>query len=482
MTPDLEVVHKDVMGRRGRLHAAGKSIQTPALLPVVNPHLPLLTPREMAGMGCEAIITNAYIFMRSREFSAIARERGLHEVLDFPGLIMTDSGSFQLSVYGEVEVTNRETLTFQQEIGSDIMVPLDVPTAPDAPRSRVESDLALTMDRLREARDIFGPDAPVAGPVQGAGFVDLRESAARGVRDLGFSFCPIGAVVPLMESYRYRELVEVVLACKRGLSPASCVHLFGAGHPMMFALAVAMGCDLFDSAAYALYAREGRYLTISGTRKIGELHELPCSCEVCRSHTAEELRSSEDRDRLLARHNLHVSLAEIATIRQAIQDKTLWELVDSRCRSHPLLLDGYRALLSRAGELEPSDPVSKRRFFYQGQESCRRTEVVRFQSLLGRLDLGARVLIAFDGRADAPGYDTVLSFKPPFGPYPPGLSQTFPVGQSEIPEWDEEMVRAGCDGIRALSRAHPEACIRVSCGPEWSALVRREIPHIEVDG
>ena len=60
-----------------------------------------------------------------------------------------------------------------------------------------------------------------------------------------------------MEAYRYSELVDVIAASKKGLSPTVPVHLFGAGHPMMFALAVALGCDLFDSAAYALI-REGR--------------------------------------------------------------------------------------------------------------------------------------------------------------------------------------------------------------------------------
>jgi len=89
-------------------------------------------------------------------------------------------------------------------------------------------------------------------------FTDLRAQAALGVTDLNFTFCPIGAVVPLMESYRYRDLVSVVMAAKQGLTPSACVHLFGAGHPSMFALATAMGCDLFDSAAYALSAKEGR--------------------------------------------------------------------------------------------------------------------------------------------------------------------------------------------------------------------------------
>ena len=147
------------------------------------------------------------------------------------------------------------------------------------------------------------------GRCQGGNFTDLRERAGREVTDLGFSFCPIGAVVPLMESYRYQDLVNVVMAARRTLSPSVCVHLFGAGHPSMFALATAMGCDLFDSAAYALYAKEGRYLTTHGSFRINDLADLPCACTICRSHTAEELCTAPDRERLLALHNLYVTLA-----------------------------------------------------------------------------------------------------------------------------------------------------------------------------
>ena len=475
----FESLYSDIAGRTGRLTVGKKTIKTPALLPVINPHLQLVTPKEMRSMGVEALITNAYIFSQSREYRQRALDEGLHKVLDFDGVIMTDSGSFQLSVYGQVSVTNTETLSFQRDIGSDIWVPLDIPTSPGADRGIAERELGITMHRLAEAKEVFGKDAPVAGPVQGGIFTDLRAQAARGVTDLNFTFCPIGAVVPLMESYRYRDLVSVVMAAKTGLTPSACVHLFGAGHPSMFALATAMGCDLFDSAAYALSAKEGRYLTTHGSFKIDELADLPCACNVCRTHTAEELNNDAGRERLLALHNLYVTVAEISRIRQAIFDGTLWELVDERCRGHPQLLAGYRALLGCAGSLEKSDRVSKRRFFYRGSESCSRTEIVRYQQMLSRLQLGNSVLIAFDGGM-RDEFDDTLFFKPPFGPYPKELRETFPVGQSEIPEWDDAMVSTGCRGIRYLMESHPKSRFVVSCKPCWEAIVRQELENIEV--
>jgi 7-cyano-7-deazaguanine tRNA-ribosyltransferase len=282
-----------------------------------------------------------------------------------------------------------------------------------------------------------------------------------------------------MEAYRYRDLVRVVLAAKRGLSPGACVHLFGAGHPAMLALAVAMGCDLFDSAAYALYAKEGRYLTVHGTLALAELGDLPCSCAVCRSHTAADLRASPDRQRLLALHNLAVTLAEIARLRQAILDGTLWELVDERCRSHPRLLDGYRELLRATESLEAFDRTSKRRFFYRGDESCSRTEVVRYRRDLARFALSGRVLVSFGNRVEA-GYDHCLGFRPPFGPYPPGLAETFPIGQCEVPSWDEAMVGAGCEGFAALVQANPDASFTVRCDARWAPLVAAAAPRAQV--
>jgi len=475
----FESLYCDIAGRTGKLTAGNKTIKTPALLPVINPHLQIVTPREIRSMGVEALITNAYIFSQSRQYRQRVLDEGLHKVLDFEGLIMTDSGSFQLSVYGEVSVTNTETLAFQRDIGSDIWVPLDIPTSPGSDHETAGRELAVTMQRLAEAKKVFGKDAPIAGPVQGGIFTDLREQAGREVTDLGFTFCPIGAVVPLMESYRYRDLVSVVMAVKQTLTPSACVHLFGAGHPSMFALAAAMGCDLFDSAAYALSAKEGRYLTTHGSFKIDELADLPCACSVCRSHTAEELRTAPDRERMLALHNLYVTVAEISRVRQAIFDGTLWELVDERCRGHPQLLASYRALLDKTASLEKSDRVSKRRFFYRGTESCARTEILRYQQMLPRLKLGASVLIAFDGGARGE-YDDTLLFKPPFGPYPKELKETFPIGQSEIPEWDDAMVRTGCRGIRCLMESHPGSRFVISCRPIWEKIIREELGSVEV--
>ena len=83
----------------------------------------------------------------------------------------------------------------------------------------------------------------ISAPIQGSTHLDLREQAAKQAYALGFEVFPIGAAVPLLTQYRFKDVVDIIMATKRGLGFDAIVHLFGAGHPMMFALAVASGCD-----------------------------------------------------------------------------------------------------------------------------------------------------------------------------------------------------------------------------------------------
>jgi 7-cyano-7-deazaguanine tRNA-ribosyltransferase len=99
--------------------------------------------------------------------------------------------------------------------------------------------------------------------------------------------------------------------------------------------------------------------------------------------------------------------------------------------------------------------------------------------MLSRLHLGKNVLVAFDGRMHDKFNDT-LFFKPPFGPYPKELKETFPIGPCEIPEWDDTMVRKGCRGIKMLMVSHPDSQFVISCNPCWETIVRQELGDIEV--
>ena len=455
MPPIFEILHKDCAGRIGRLETCHGIIETPTIMPVVNPNIQTIKPSELRKFGAQIIITNSYIIYRRPELRERALRDGLHSLIGFDGPIMTDSGSYQLSIYGEVEVNNKEIIEFQQNIGSDIGVPLDIPTPPDVSRVRAEAELEQTLIREKEALGLK-KDMLLAAPVQGSTFPDLRERAARELSLLEFDVYPLGAVVPLMESYRYSELADVIVASKKGLSPAAPVHLFGAGHPMMFSLAVALGCDLFDSASYALYAKDGRYMTARGTYHLDKLQYLPCSCPVCSSLNARELLESQQREELLARHNLYVTFQEIREVKQAIQEGNLWELVENRCRAHPQLLSGLKRTLSEhSGWIEKIQPLSRSTFFYSGPESSLRPEVMRHRNKLKNLNIKGKVLIRNRRIENEDEFDWVFDFKPPFGPYPLELKETLPFNAEVTDDPDHESLTAALLNLIELMRLNP---------------------------
>jgi 7-cyano-7-deazaguanine tRNA-ribosyltransferase len=226
---------------------------------------------------------------------------------------------------------------------------------------------------------------------------------------------------------------------------------------MMFSLAVALGCDLFDSASYALYAKDGRYMTSRGTHHIEDLQYLPCSCPVCTSYDAGEIIKSENREELLARHNLYVTFAEMREIKQAIREGSLWELVEQRCRAHPKLMDGLRRALGYSDWLLQFDPLTKSTFFYSGPESALRTEVVRYGKKFRNFTLKGNVLIRAQHLENEGDYDHVLGFKPPFGPYPLELSETYPFHAEVVKEPDYEALTVALQNVLELMKLNPDA-------------------------
>ena len=96
MTDVFEVDRYDAAGRLGELEVprAGVTVETPALLPVINPHLQTVTPAQLESeFGAEILITNSYVLYGSEDLRDPVEQQGLHDLLDFSGAIVTDSGS-----------------------------------------------------------------------------------------------------------------------------------------------------------------------------------------------------------------------------------------------------------------------------------------------------------------------------------------------------------------------------------------------------
>lgn len=448
----FELIRRDGLARIGRLETKHGILETPALLPVVNPRFATINPRELYDVfKFQAIITNSYIIRNDAEMRQKALSLGLHDMLDFPGIIMTDSGTFQSHMYGEVDLRNDVIVPFQREIGSDIGTVLDIFTEPDWTKERTSDAVEVTLERTREAAGLKG-DMLLAGVVQGSIFPDLRQHCAEELRSIAADVHPIGGVVPLMETYRFADLVDVIVASKKGLPPNRPVHLFGAGHPMLFSLAVLLGCDMFDSASYAKFARDDRYMTVEGTEHLKDMKVLDCDCPVCVNRTVEELKAmkSQERWETIARHNLYISKLEIDRTKRAILEGDIWELTERRCRCHPALLDGLRRLKEHKDYLEQYEPLSRdRAIFYTGPETLDRPVLHRVDKRLKERYTMPKteMMVVFEG-GDKPfsrhwgehirnvlevaeSHFYVMS---EMGPVPIELDEVYPIAQSLFPK------------------------------------------------
>ncbi len=471
----FEVRYRDGLARIGKFTTPHGNVTTPTLLPVINPAYFPVSVETMKEIGAEMIITNSYIIHSRDELREKALANGVHSLVgDIP--IMTDSGTFQMYMYGRVRVTNEQIIQFQREIGTDVGTILDLFTVPGTAEEQAREEAAETLERARAGVDLKEGMA-LAGPVQGGIYPEVREWHARELSGLDLDFHPIGGVVPLMENGNYSTLTRVIIGAKKGLIPSRPVHLFGAGHPMVFPLAAYLGCDFFDSSSYIKYAKDGRLRFPDCTKRLEDIQELGCSCPICSSTTASELKTHpmDIRIEKISLHNLYVSFSEIRRIRDAIRYGNLRELVESRLTSNPNLLPVMEVLKQETKYLECYEPISRRSaFYFTGPGSLARPNVMRYRErfytrYFPEVKNGRAPIILFPegqkpySREYAAEIHEVRQITGArffvnsiYGPVPLELDEMYPIAQSVVPaELDKVTEGEMTETMKTFSHALP---------------------------
>jgi len=456
----FEIRERDLLARIGRLETKSGTIETPLLLPVINPKIQPISPKTIQEtFKCTTVITNAYIIKKHYQNKAI--QKGIHNLLDFSGVIMTDSGAYQILVYGDVEVTPEEIVQYQENINTDIATILDVPTGWGVSERYAQQTVNETLKRAKQLTKIKTRDDILwVGPVQGGQHLNLIARSARKMGKLPFQIHALGSPTPVMEQYHFDTLVDMIMTAKMNLPLERPLHLFGAGHPFMFALAIALGCDFFDSAAYAIYAREDRYMTEQRTIKLKELKYFPCSCPACIKNNPQNVKAltKTERQKMLALHNLYVSFSELKRVKQAIIEGRLWEHLELRAHGHPALLQALKNLKKHSESLEKYSPATKKSgLFFFSSLGLTRPEVIRHRRKISERyspPKEAKILVLLPQTPMRPFHKSrehqrmlkeneqklgnklnkihVCTYAAPFGVIPTELDQIYPLSQYEI--------------------------------------------------
>ncbi len=415
----FEMNSRDAFGRIGSLTTAHGDIITPTILPVVDPIQQEIPPaRILEETDACALITNAFLLYRDEKSRKKVLETGIHDFLGVDCPVATDSGGYQIYRGRRVGVSPDKIHMFQADIGSDLAVVLDMPPRDDMDLQQASICIDTSIDRSRELMG-SAPEGPLwYGVVHLTPHDRLRDREIKAISGMDFDVFALGSCVGSLIEYRFESHLDRLMKTARQLDPSVPRHVFGAGHPMFLAISAAFGGDLFDSAMYTLAASDGRYLTENGTRRVDDMLELPCDCPACRDSDPEDMVQGARGRKLLSLHNLHNTFRELRKTREAIRSNSLWELVQTRCRSHPRLLGAVAGALEGHGDfLQTVDPLYKKSaLFHLGPETSQRPEVKR---------------AARRARERLP--DSNVHHHPLYGDIPWAVSLCYPFGQTVLP-------------------------------------------------
>ncbi len=443
----FEVKESDLMGRIGTIRVGGKTLDTPCLMPVIHPVNQAVPVGQLEEMGFRGLMTNSYIIYSRRREEAI--QKGIHRMLGFDGVFMTDSGGYQVLEYGGLELSYAQVAEFQASIGSELAVTLDRPTGYPQPRAYARETMEYSLKNAVATLKEYGDkETTWVGPVQGGLYGDLVRKSAKALVRSGFEFLALGSPVQVMQNYMFADLVKMVVAARTSLPYSVPLHLFGAGHPLTMALAVALGCDTFDSASYILFARSGRYMTRSVVMTLSSMKFLPCSCPVCAKTTVKDMLDLDFKERTnrLALHNLYVLREEMEACKEAIAEGRLWDLVEEKSMGHPRLREAFVMLPRHSELLAGGTPFLKDRgMFIRSAEDLSRPEILSSGRRLGQIvrrDSDSATIILSNpsfsvgkkGRRSGSVKSDVYRLHPALGLYPSELDFVFPFTQSVISE------------------------------------------------
>ncbi len=347
----FELLAEDGAARRGRLHTAHGTVETPAFMPVgTAATVKAMTPAMLRASGTEMVLANTYHLMLRPGAQRIARLGGLHRFMAWPGPILTDSGGYQvLSLAerrtiaergvtfashldgGRHELTPERAVEIQDLLDATIAMVLDECTAyPIAPEAAAAS-MRRSMRWAERSRAAFRarPGYGLFGIVQGSVFAELRAESAGTLVQAGFDGYAIGGLAVGEPQALMFEILEATVPALPAERPR---YLMGVGKPADLIGAVGRGIDLFDCVLPTRSGRTGQAWTRFGPLNLRNARHADdprpldpaCACPACLEHSRAYLHHLVKAGEilgaiLLTSHNLHYYQQLMADLRSAIE-------------------------------------------------------------------------------------------------------------------------------------------------------------------
>ena len=344
-------LHKtDGLSRRGTLHLAHGTVETPAFMPVgTYGTVKAMSPLELKEIGAQIVLGNTFHLWLRPGLEVVEAHGGLHRFMGWDGPILTDSGGFQVFSLGDLRkiseegvkfqspvngdscfLTPEESMRIQKVLNSDIVMIFDECTPYPADEKIAGESMRMSLrwaERSKKSHE--GNGNALFGIVQGGMYENLRDESMKELMNIGFDGFAIGG---LSVGEPKEDMLRILQYTAPQLPADKPRYLMGVGTPEDLVDGVKQGIDMFDCVMPTRNARNGMLFTRYGNIKIKnaqyrlDLRPLDerCDCYTCRNFTRSYLhhlhRISEILGaRLNTIHNLYYYQELMAGIRSAIE-------------------------------------------------------------------------------------------------------------------------------------------------------------------
>lgn len=355
-----ELLKKDGLAKRGRLHTVHGVIETPVFMNVGTAAAikGAVSTTDLQEIKTQVELSNTYHLHVRPGDEVIKKLGGLHKFMVWDKPILTDSGGFQVfslaglrrikeeGVYFNSHIDGRkifmgpeESMQIQSNLASTIAMAFDECPSSIAEKDYIEKSVDRTtrwlirckkeMERLNSLPDTINQEQMLFGINQGGIYEDIRIRHAKEIADLHLDGYAIGG---LAVGESHEDMYRILDAVVPHLPQNAPTYLMGVGTPANILEAVDRGVDFFDCVYPSRNGRHGHVYTRHGKLNLYnaryELDERPieegCRCPACRTYSRAYIRHLLKAKemlgmRLCVLHNLYFYNSMMEEIRQAIE-------------------------------------------------------------------------------------------------------------------------------------------------------------------
>lgn len=355
-----ELLKRDGLAKRGRLHTVHGVIETPVFMNVGTAAAikGAVSTDDLNTIKTQVELSNTYHLHVRPGDEVVKKLGGLHRFMKWDKPILTDSGGFQVfslsdlrkikeeGVHFHSHVDGRkifmgpeESMQIQSNLASTIAMAFDECPSSVADREYMRDSVARTtrwlkrceteMERLKALPDTINKEQMLFGINQGGVYEDIRVEHAKQIAELDMEGYAIGG---LAVGESHEEMYRILDAVVPYLPVEKPTYLMGVGTPANILESVERGVDFFDCVYPTRNGRHGHAYTNHGKLNLFnakyELDSRPieegCQCPACRSYSRAYIRHLLKAKemlgmRLCVLHNLYFYNTMMEEIRAAIE-------------------------------------------------------------------------------------------------------------------------------------------------------------------